>query len=51
MEQDSDIIRASEEHEIDGNAKAYINRLSSYLFVAALYSNYKSGTGEKHPTY
>ena len=46
-----DIIRASEEHEIDGNAKAYINRLSSYLFVAALYSNYKSGTEEKHPTY
>ncbi len=46
-----DVVRASEEHEIDDSAKAYVNRLSSYLFVAALYENYKSGTEEKHPTY
>lgn len=46
-----DIVRTSESHEVDGNAKAYLNRLSSYLFVAALYLNHKSGIKEKHPAY
>ena len=45
------LVKASEEYEVADVAKAYMNRLSSYLFVAALYVNYKSGTEEKHPTY
>jgi cob(I)alamin adenosyltransferase len=46
-----DLVKASEGYQIDDTARKYVNRLSSYLFVAALYANYKSGITEKHPKY
>ncbi len=36
---------------MDTNALAYMNRLSSYLFVAAIYLNYTEGIKESHPAY
>lgn len=45
------VIAASEKHKIDANLKGYMNRLSSYLFVAAIYLNYTEGIKETHPTY
>ena len=45
------VIVASEKHEIGPNLKSYMNRLSSYLFVAAIYLNYTEGIKESHPTY
>lgn len=35
----------------DRRVIAYVNRLSSFLFVAALYLNRIEGTEEEHPTY
>lgn len=45
------VVAASEKHKMDANLKSYMNRLSSYLFVAALYLNYTEGIKETHPTY
>lgn len=42
---------AAKAYKIDGNILAYLNRLSSYLFVAALYLNLSAGAKESHPTY
>lgn len=45
------VFAASKKNKIDENVKSYLNRLSSYLFVAAIYSNYTAGVKESHPTY
>ena len=45
------VFAASKKNKIDEDVKSYLNRLSSYLFVAAIYSNYTSGVKESHPTY
>jgi cob(I)alamin adenosyltransferase len=45
------VIAASAEYSVDGSVIAYLNRLSSYLFVAALYLNFKKGIEEQHPSY
>ncbi|MDE1873827.1 MAG: cob(I)yrinic acid a,c-diamide adenosyltransferase [Candidatus Micrarchaeota archaeon] len=45
------VIAASGSLKIDNSVKVYMNRLSSYLFVAALYLNYTEGVAEAHPTY
>ena len=45
------IVAVSEKHGLDDAVVAYINRLSSFLFVAALYLNFNEGVGEEHPTY
>ncbi len=46
-----DIARASKAYKVDKVVGAYINRLSSFLFVAALYLNYMEGIKEENPTY
>lgn len=45
------IVAASKRYSIDRNVLAYMNRLSSFLFVAALYLNFREGIEESHPTY
>lgn len=45
------IVSVSEKYEHDKRVIAYVNRLSSFLFVAALYLNYSEGIGEEHPAY
>jgi cob(I)alamin adenosyltransferase len=45
------IVAESRKNKIDPDLESYINRLSSYLFVAALYLNYVSGVKETHPIY
>ena len=45
------IVRSAESNNVGDTVKAYMNRLSSYLFVASLYANMKSGTAERNPTY
>lgn len=42
---------AAKIYKIDSNVIAYLNRLSSYLFAAALYLNHIDGVRESHPTY
>ncbi len=44
-------IRASGKCKVDAEALRYLNRLSSYLFAAAIYLNYIEGIKESHPTY
>ena len=44
-------VAASKDYKVDGGVIAYLNRLSSYLFVAALYLNHLNGMEERHPTY
>ena len=46
-----DIAKASKEYKVDKEVSAYMNRLSSFLFVAALYLNYMEGIREDNPTY
>ncbi len=41
----------SKDHKINDNAMAYMNRLSSFLFVAALYMNHINKVGESNPRY
>ncbi|MDE1834486.1 MAG: cob(I)yrinic acid a,c-diamide adenosyltransferase, partial [Candidatus Micrarchaeota archaeon] len=43
-------VAASKHYKVDAEVIAYLNRLSSYLFVAALYLNHMNGTAERHPT-
>jgi len=47
------VIRANGEANAAADAEAvrYLNRLSSFLFVAALYINKKEGVEEQNPTY
>ncbi len=45
------IVEASAKRDLDRRLVAYINRLSSFLFVAALYLNFIDGIDEEHPTY
>lgn len=45
------IVSVSERYDLDKGVIAYVNRLSSFLFVAALYLNYTEGIEEEHPTY
>jgi cob(I)alamin adenosyltransferase len=44
-------IRASNKYKVDAEALRYLNRLSSYLFAAAIYLNYIEGIKESHPAY
>ncbi|MDE1852025.1 MAG: cob(I)yrinic acid a,c-diamide adenosyltransferase [Candidatus Micrarchaeota archaeon] len=45
------LVKASSKYNVDKTVIAYINRLSSFLFVTSLYLNFKEGIGEQHPTY
>ena len=45
------VMAATKDYKIDIEVIAYLNRLSSYLFAAALYMNHKEGVAENHPTY
>lgn len=45
------VIAFSSEAKISESMKAYLNRLSSYFFVAALYVNKEQGVEEDNPTY
>ncbi len=45
------VIAAGDDYKIDKVAIAYLNRLSSYLFAAALYLNFKNRAEESHPSY
>lgn len=45
------IVTASQKHTIDRQVLAYMNRLSSFLFVAGLYLNFIDKIEEEHPTY
>ncbi|WP_449461912.1 cob(I)yrinic acid a,c-diamide adenosyltransferase [Tardisphaera miroshnichenkoae] len=44
-------VRAASAHNINPGILRYLNRLSSYFFVAALYCNAKLGIEEKAPKY
>lgn len=46
-----EIVRASNEYNLDKSLISYVNRLSSAFFTAALYLNLKNQIEEKHPTY
>ncbi len=45
------LVAASRKYAVGKDAIAYLNRLSSYLFAAARYSNAKDEASEAHPTY
>ncbi len=45
------MVSLTNEYDVDKDAIAYANRLSSFLFVAALYVNHSAGKEERHPTY
>ena len=45
------VVEASEKYSIDGSIVRYLNRLSSLLFVMALYVNHSSGKKESSPKY
>ncbi len=45
------VIRVSDEANVSDSVRSYMNRLSSFLFVAALYANAKERRGEEHPWY
>ncbi len=45
------IVTLSKNRGVDKEVLAFINRLSSFLFVAALFVNKKEGVAEKNPTY
>ncbi len=44
-------IKAYSKHDKNKNVLPYLNRLSSFLFVAALYMNKKEGVEEANPSY
>jgi cob(I)alamin adenosyltransferase len=46
-----DIVSAAKKYTINKEVLRYSNRLSSFLFVAALYINKSEGIEEMHPTY
>lgn len=45
------IVAVSAKNKLDPDLEGYMNRLSSYLFVAAIYMNFVAGVKETHPTY
>jgi len=45
------IVALSKSYKVDKNVLAYINRLSSFLFVAARYINKINDVKERHPKY
>ena len=45
------VISASKDYKINREIIAYLNRLSSYLFAAAVYLNHAKGIKESNPTY
>lgn len=45
------VVAKEKKSKLDPNFERYMNRLSSYLFVAALYLNLIAGVKESHPTY
>ena len=45
------IVDASEERTVGRELLSFMNRVSSFLFVAALYTNRKRGAKEDRPTY
>jgi len=45
------VLRLTKSYEISSSIKKYLNRLSTYLYVAALYLNHLEGIEEQHPTY
>ena len=45
------VVSASEDEKVSDELKRYMNRLSSFLFVAALYINKKEDVEEMHPVY
>lgn len=45
------VVAAGKEYKVDKAVMAYLNRLSSYLFVAAVYLNAKDKISESHPSY
>lgn len=45
------IAAGKDGYKVDAEVIAYLNRLSSYLFAAALYLNRSNGVEESHPTY
>lgn len=45
------MVSLNKEHKLDDGMLKYANRLSSFLFVAALYANHKEKIKEKNPTY
>ena len=46
-----EVVKASNEYNLDKSLISYLNRLSSLFFTAALYLNLKNNIEEKHPTY
>lgn len=44
-------VSLSEKQRLNPNLLAFLNRVSSLLFVCALYMNKKEGVEESHPTY
>ncbi|MGI0141823.1 MAG: cob(I)yrinic acid a,c-diamide adenosyltransferase [Candidatus Micrarchaeales archaeon] len=42
---------AAQKYKINTEVLAYLNRLSSFLFAAALYINHKNGIEESNPVY
>jgi len=45
------MVSVSKRLQLDQELVRYLNRLSSYLFVAALLENARAGINEKHPSY
>lgn len=45
------VVSAAQKYTIEKEVLAYLNRLSSYLFVVALYLNHKNGVQESNPLY
>jgi cob(I)alamin adenosyltransferase len=45
------IVELSGKKKVDPNLLRYMNRLSTFLFVTALYCNIREGIDESHPSY
>jgi cob(I)alamin adenosyltransferase len=45
------VLKASEKYKIDPGVERYLNRLSSYLYAAALYVDRIEEIDDAHPTY
>ncbi|MDE1761574.1 MAG: cob(I)yrinic acid a,c-diamide adenosyltransferase [Candidatus Micrarchaeota archaeon] len=45
------VFAASKKHKAPQEVLSYLNRLSSYLFTAALYLNFRNGVEESNPMY
>lgn len=45
------VAAAAEKYPVPAEVLAYLNRLSSYLFVVAIYLNHKNGMQESNPVY